>query len=233
MPESLEVVLICQGGLIRESIAEALELSNINVALKAESLRSLPDIRMMPGQVGVYVFTQGSKDFAAEEARLVPQCDLQNWVVLCEDRRNAIVESLLAADRPIATAPVDVSREDLTRLVELASRNRRLCVGGMCASCPAPAAQWLNRISLSDRQWTLLRYLSEGLSNKEIARFEDCTESNVKVRMRALLDKLEVTNRTKAAVMAAKAGVSYSRPAPSISMANEVVRTAQMADLEC
>lgn len=55
---------------------------------------------------------------------------------------------------------------------------------------------------------TLLRYLSDGLSNKEIARAKDCTEGTVKVHIRQLMLKLGVANRTQAAVLAVRAGLS-------------------------
>ncbi len=213
MRQSLEVVLICRGALIRESLAEALDTDGIEVTHQSDSLHALADLRVTAGRLGVYVWSGGDRQFAAREAGLVPQCEVRNWVVLCEDRRNAIVESMLADDRPICTAPVDVSRADLVHLVQLAARNRRLCVGSTCGPCQTSRPSCLTRASLSDRQWQLMRYLSEGLSNKEIARLERCTESTVKVRMRGLLERLEVSNRTKAAVLAARAGLKF-RPDP-------------------
>ena len=60
----------------------------------------------------------------------------------------------------------------------------------------------LKNANLGPDHVTLLRYLSDGLSNKEIARAKDCTEGTVKVHIRQLVLKLGVANRTQAVVRA-------------------------------
>jgi two-component system nitrate/nitrite response regulator NarL len=56
--------------------------------------------------------------------------------------------------------------------------------------------------SLSRRELVILRTLTEGASNKIIARKLVITESTVKVHMKAILRKLRLQNRTKAAIWA-------------------------------
>lgn len=60
-----------------------------------------------------------------------------------------------------------------------------------------PAAQ-----PLTERQMDVLRLLSRGASNKEIARTLDLSEKTVKAHVTAVLTRLNVTNRTQAAVAA-------------------------------
>lgn len=75
----------------------------------------------------------------------------------------------------------------------------------MRASEPAevhPVAQ-----KLTKRENEVLKGLTEGKSNKEIARDLDLTEPTVKLHMKTLYRKLEVNNRTQAAIVARDAGL--------------------------
>ena len=60
---------------------------------------------------------------------------------------------------------------------------------------------------LTPREMDVLRGLGEGKSNKEIARDLDLTEPTVKLHMKTLYRKLEVANRTQAALAAREAGL--------------------------
>lgn len=57
--------------------------------------------------------------------------------------------------------------------------------------------------NLTARQMDVLTCLSQGKSNKEIARIIGVSESTVKVHVRQVMKKLSVTNRTQAALAAA------------------------------
>jgi two-component system, NarL family, nitrate/nitrite response regulator NarL len=57
-------------------------------------------------------------------------------------------------------------------------------------------------LSLSARQLTILKCLSEGDSNKVIARKIAISEATVKVHVKAVLRKIQVHNRTQAAIWA-------------------------------
>ena len=56
--------------------------------------------------------------------------------------------------------------------------------------------------SLTPREFEILRHLSEGQSNKEIARELGITDGTVKLHVRSILRKLEVRSRVEAAVIA-------------------------------
>lgn len=62
----------------------------------------------------------------------------------------------------------------------------------------------LASLDLSPRQQEVLRLLSHGQPNKEIAYRLCMTESTVKVHVRNIMRKLDVTNRTQAAYLANK-----------------------------
>ena len=56
--------------------------------------------------------------------------------------------------------------------------------------------------TLSPREWDVLRLLSEGLKNREIADLLSVSENTVKTHIRAILSKLSLKNRTQAAAYA-------------------------------
>lgn len=60
---------------------------------------------------------------------------------------------------------------------------------------------------LSQRELQVLKGLTEGKSNKEIARDLDLQEPTVKLHMKTLYRKLGASNRTQAALIAKEAGV--------------------------
>lgn len=60
---------------------------------------------------------------------------------------------------------------------------------------------------LSDREAQVLKGLSEGKSNKEIARDLDLSEPTIKLHVKTLYRKINVANRTQAALVARDAGL--------------------------
>ena len=64
-----------------------------------------------------------------------------------------------------------------------------------------------SRLRLTPRQMDVLLALVKGKSNKEIARELNLAEPTIKLHMTALLKGLQVSNRTQAAVKAARLGI--------------------------
>ena len=60
---------------------------------------------------------------------------------------------------------------------------------------------------LTHRQFEVLRYISQGLSNKQIAHEMSVSEATVKLHINAMLKALKATNRTQALVNAQKIGL--------------------------
>jgi two-component system, NarL family, response regulator DegU len=69
-----------------------------------------------------------------------------------------------------------------------------------------------NVAGLTERELELLRLVARGLSNKEIASTLELAESTVKNRLSVLFEKLEVKDRTQAAIYAMSHGL-ISQPA--------------------
>ena len=60
---------------------------------------------------------------------------------------------------------------------------------------------------LTHRQFEVLTYLAQGLSNKQIAYQLSVSEATVKLHINALLRTLKATNRTQAVIKAQKMGI--------------------------
>jgi DNA-binding CsgD family transcriptional regulator len=74
------------------------------------------------------------------------------------------------------------------------------------ASAPRPETNGSNAALLSPRQKSILRHLITGDSNKTIARKTQLAEATVKVHVKAILRKIQVHNRTQAAMWAINNG---------------------------
>ena len=72
------------------------------------------------------------------------------------------------------------------------------------------------RLCLSGRETDILRCLTDGISNKHIARQFGIAESTVKIHVKSILRKINVQNRTQAAIWAL---ANYPHPEP-IDMAS-------------
>jgi len=71
---------------------------------------------------------------------------------------------------------------------------------------PDPSSSIRTRPSLNTSQQEILRLMTEGLSNKEIASRIHLSENTVKSHVQEILRRLEARNRVQAAVRATKAG---------------------------
>jgi DNA-binding NarL/FixJ family response regulator len=59
---------------------------------------------------------------------------------------------------------------------------------------------------LTEGQLVLLRHVADGLSNREIARRVHLSENTVKSKLQEIFRRMEVRNRTEAALRAARDG---------------------------
>lgn len=65
---------------------------------------------------------------------------------------------------------------------------------------------------LTEREKTILKYVAQGLMNKEIADTLAISENTVKIHLRNILEKLHLKNRIQAAVYAVKQGLADQPP---------------------
>ena len=115
-------------------------------------------------------------------------------------------DELVAALRDIAAGKTVVA-PDLTPV--LADLVKHAAAAGR-RQIPTPFSE------LTPREMEILRHLSEGQSNKVIARNLDISDGTVKLHVKAILRKLKVHSRVEAAVMAVEQGLGReSKPAGS------------------
>lgn len=69
----------------------------------------------------------------------------------------------------------------------------------------------LGNVRLTEHEIELLKLLADGRSNSFIADVLDIQESTVKVELKAIFRKIQVNNRTRAAIWAVMNGYAYQR----------------------
>jgi NarL family two-component system response regulator LiaR len=124
-------------------------------------------------------------------------------------------ERLIAAVRAGAIGYLlkDTTAEELRRAITAAA-------AGQVQLGPAAVAGLLREVrtptlaeSLTERETDVLRLLSLGLSNKEIATRLGISEQTVKTHVHNLLSKLGLSSRTQAALYGSRAGLLDPEPA--------------------
>jgi DNA-binding NarL/FixJ family response regulator len=120
-----------------------------------------------------------------------------------------------------AYCPKDIEPENLLEVVRSVARGYYM-VGGYTLSAEE-LQDWLDRgvesvtgpylvdpaehfVPLSPREMEILQYVTQGRSNKEIAQLLDISHQTVKNHMTSILKKLDVRDRTQAAVYALRRG---------------------------
>jgi two-component system nitrate/nitrite response regulator NarL len=207
MPEAKNTVLLVDDHpLLRKGVSQLLELEeDIEVIGEASSgkdaivlaLEHKPDLILldlsMKGMDGIE--TLGALRDAGVDSRIV--------VFTVSDDRTDVVSALKSgADGYLlkdtepeelvdsirqACAGKMVLSEQLTEVLALSFRNERKQQGPDLAS-------------LTRRELQIVKYIAEGMSNKQIGRKLDIAESTVKVHVKHLLKKLGLRSRVEAAV---------------------------------
>ncbi len=142
-----------------------------------------------------------------ETLKALREAGLDCRVVILTVSDNA--EDLVAAIRAGADGYLikDMEPEDLLAAIDQALNGRTVIgerLNGMLARAirEEAAAKQRDSATLTDREQEILAGLSQGLSNKLIARNLDITEATVKVHVKNLLKKLGFRSRLEAAVWA-------------------------------
>ena len=69
-------------------------------------------------------------------------------------------------------------------------------------------SQFAERFALTEMEFKILRLVIEGLSNEEIGRITQLARETIKGHLKGLFRKLDVKNRTEAAVLAVREGAA-------------------------
>jgi DNA-binding NarL/FixJ family response regulator len=99
----------------------------------------------------------------------------------------------------------DASAEELVSAIQTVRAGRRY----LPAAVSALLAQRLPGSELTDRELDVLRMLAQGHSNRETGELLGIAENTVRIHVSRILDKLGVTDRTQAVLMAIQRGLVH------------------------
>lgn len=135
-----------------------------------------------------------------------PQCQVLVLTSFAEDQR--VPDAIQAG--AVGYLLKDVLKADLLRAIHAATRGEPTlhpeAQRQLMQQVVAPAAPNLIK-TLTDREMDVLRLIANGHSNKEIAGALHLTEGTVKGYVSTILGKLQVADRTQAALYAVKNGI--------------------------
>lgn len=113
----------------------------------------------------------------------------------------------------------DTDREDFIKIIRQAHAGKIFSspylaqlalnkdTAAMNQDSPVKLSGFAERYGLSDLELKILRLVTEGLSNEEIAAINQLARETVKGHLKSLFRKLDVRNRTEAAVLAVREGM--------------------------
>jgi len=210
----IRILIVDDQALFREglrtllSVQPGLEISG-EAANGEEALRQAaflkPDVVLMDLQMPVM-------DGAAATRRLkAQQPDVQVIVLTTFDDEENVFEGLRAG--AVGYLLKDTPSSRLVEAIRLAARGESFLEPSVAAKVVSEFARLAPRPAelladpLSEREIEVLRLVADGASNREIAARLVIAEGTVKNHLTSILAKLEVSDRTEAAVKARERGV--------------------------
>lgn len=218
--QSIRVMLVDDHGMVREGLRTYLELEddieivgeavNGRDALnRARTLR--PDVilmdLLMPEMDGISAIKALRE--AERDDRREPKARVLVLTSFADDQQ--IIQAIRAgADGYLLK---DVSADDLTKAIRAVAKGQvqlhpdvaRKLMSQMAS--PAPASTEPDP-GLTDRELEVLQHIAKGLSNKEIAHQLVVSERTVKGHVSNILSKLNLADRTQAALYAVRHGLA-------------------------
>ncbi|WP_379922497.1 response regulator transcription factor [Erythrobacter sp. R86502] len=203
--EDVSVMVICREGFMREAIGTSLHNAGIT---HVDGVGTISDLVANDTECQTFLCIVPSEADACGDDELVQLERLQdrNWIVMSHACHCPIFSKLHQLGANVSAVPFDISGRDLAHLARLSANRHRVLVDKFCE----PNLSFAPRLEigkLNEDQTRLLRQIARGDSNKLIAMNENWSETKVKMQVRALLKKLDVTNRTQAAVLAIRSGL--------------------------
>jgi DNA-binding NarL/FixJ family response regulator len=207
----LRVMLVDDHALIRSAVRQAIEGPDVAVVEEAEGFAEALELgeKARPDVVLVDIGLGGSGDGLQLVRELSPRLPNTTFVMLSASGSDAdLLEAVMAGARGYLTK--NVSPEALLRAVRSARRGELAMPRAMAARLVqrlADAAR--NRggldgpelVRLSEREREVLRLLAKGRTDREIAEALTISPRTAETHVAAILRKLEVRNRSEAAML--------------------------------
>lgn len=201
--------VVCEG--LRAILSTAPEIEVVGIAndgLEAVDLvqRLNPDVALMdlkmPNMTGIQATRLIHLQSPKTRVLVLTTYDLDDWVYEAVQAgaagyllKDTPREALIAAIQGTAAGKTFVDPSVAGKLFAMVNHH------------PSPARGELTRM-LSERELDVLRLLARGMNNPEIAIKLSLSEGTVRNYVSSILTKLDVTDRTQAALLAAHAGLA-------------------------
>ncbi|MFO7680779.1 MAG: response regulator transcription factor [Chloroflexota bacterium] len=211
MTTPVKVMIVDDHAIVREGLTMLLsEEADIEVVGEARNgVDALTRINHLQPHVVLMDLVMPEMDGIAATAQIrqkYPHCQVLVLTSFAEDQR--VPDAIQAG--AIGYLLKDVLRADLLQAIHAAAR-------GQPTLHPEAQRQLMQQVitpilpnlleTLTERETDVLRLIARGHSNKEIAATLHLTEGTVKGYVSAILGKLQVADRTQAALYAVKHGV--------------------------
>lgn len=216
-----DLCLICPQDISREGLQSILSSDGFNIVHSCRSLTDLVDANIDSDFLAVIDLNDPDSELQAIESLrahypdakvtlLVEQFDMAKMVQCFDAGVNGyIVKSIRSEPLITALRLVALGEKVLpSELAEVLSKQQ------LEPHARNDFEDEVEHANLSSRERDVLCCLMAGHSNKVIARELDVCEATVKVHIKAILRKLEVRNRTQAALWASTRGFSNTYLVP-------------------
>jgi two-component system nitrate/nitrite response regulator NarL len=207
--ESVRVVLVDDHRLCQKGLAELLEHSGgfkvVGTAGNPEQAETL--IRASPPDLIVMDLRMPLMDGVSLLRQLrVEGCEVPALILTMSDSEEDLGNALRAGVRGYLLK--DMDPPDIVESIRRAAKGELVVAPAMAAklahllqerSSQQPADK---AVKLTEREREILRYVASGKSNKAIAKVLNISHDTVKLHVRHILAKLNMTSRVEAAVFA-------------------------------
>ncbi|MBD2097229.1 response regulator transcription factor [Trichocoleus sp. FACHB-591] len=182
-------------------------------------LEKAPDIFIVGqgrnGHEAIEVFQHQKPDVTLMDLRMPEMGGVEAITVICSEFPNARIIVLTTYDtdeeiyrglRAGAKGYLlkDSEPEELLTAIRTVIRGQQY----IPLNVAAKLAQRMTAPELSDRELEVLQLVGQGMSNQEISTALNISESTVKTHINRILSKLDVKDRTRAAIIALKRGIA-------------------------
>ena len=214
--EQVPLLIIDPNRLFREGLRILLSGAQFDVTHEASDVTEGLEIVQSNDEIGI-VILDFSSDGSDSELQILKQMRAANEDIKLIVLTNEMSARLLAralnagADGYLLKSLSSKALVQSLRLVDLGEKVFPTKLATMITSGQidpgAAEARVLSVKGLSEREREVTRCLQHGETNKVIARRLGITEATVKVHLKAVLRKLNVSNRTQAAIWAISHGL--------------------------
>ena len=181
-------------------------------------LQSVPGMHVVAeapdGRSGVALFREHEPDVIVMDLRMPGMSGIQATEEICREFPSAkiLVLTTYDGDEDVYKALQAGARGYLLKgmLGEELIEAIRSVHSGQSSLCPAVAQQLAHRMAtpeLTRRELQVLEAIVIGKGNRDIAAFLEISEATVKTHINSLLNKLDVSDRTQAAITALQRGL--------------------------